>query len=216
MAPKKEKDEEQKVEVPLSELTKMQEQMAALEQKVADNEAKNAGLEEMFAKSADTTGEPKLREKKSFEPKFRTVRLRKYPVAGNVEDLDFIVGWTNRGAYQEVDRSGVSPQIVDYIEVIFLRNAEPTDGKIKAEKIKLLDLMNRGMQVHCKIIKMDRVEKQIPTGEEIDVTIFDPAHGLVSTGEKVDGFVTQSEIKCTIQIPGKDGVTVVDGLYVNN
>ena len=109
---------------------RMQEQMAALEQKVADQDAKNAGIEEILAKTAEAGTEPKLREKKNFEPKFRTVRLRKYPIGGEIENQGYIVGWTNRGAYQVVDKSGVSPQIVDMSDVVFLGQERNEDGKI--------------------------------------------------------------------------------------
>lgn len=208
------KSDEDVVEVPLNLLTKMQEQMAELERKVEEGEAKNAGLEEMFSKGVSSEGETKLREKKNFEPKFRTVRIRKYPKAGGPE-LGYVVGWTNRGAYQEVDRSGVSPQVVDYIDVIFLGDEKSKDGKIKAEKIKLLDLFNNGIQVHCKIVSTKRNDEKIPTGEEIDITVFDPQHGLISTGEKIDGYITMSDIQYTIQIPTVSGDVVVDGAFVN-
>lgn len=214
MENKDKKPEEDVVEVPLSLLTKMQEQMAELERKVEEGEAKNAGIEELLAKGVSAEGETKLREKKSFEPKFRTVRIRKYPKAGGPE-LGYVIGWTNKGAYQEVDRSGVSPQIVDYIDVIFLGDEKTKEGKIKAEKIKLLDLFNFGVQVHCKIVNTKRNDEKIPTGEEIDVTVFDPQHGLVSTGDKIDGYVTMSDIQYTIQIPGVTGDVVVDGTFVN-
>lgn len=202
------------VQVPQSVLTKLQEDMAAQEKKMADLEAKNAGLEQLFADSARAEGEPKLREKKNFEPKFRTVRLRKFPVAGGPE-LDYVVGWTNKGAYQEVDRSGISPQIVDYIDIIFLGQQKPKDGKIKAEKVRLLDLMNRGVQVHCKILNTKKESKMVPTGEEINVTVFDPQHGLTQTGDTIDGFVTYSDIEYTVQIPGVAEPVVIDGLFVN-
>lgn len=215
MAADKDKKDE-KVEVPLSLLTKLQEDLAEMERQREEDRAKMTGLEEMFAKNAEAGGEAKLREKKTFEPKFRTVRLRKYAVAGDITDQDIVVGWTNRGAYQEVDRSGVSPQIVDFIDVVFLRNQNPKDGKIKAEKIKLLDLMNNGSQVHCKIIKSERNDRKHETGEEIDITVFDPAHGLVSTGEKIDGYVTKSDIVLTVQVPGIETPVVIDAMYANN
>ena len=203
------------VEVPVETLTKMQEQMAQMEQKIADQEAKSAGIEEIMSKAAEAGDTPKLREKKSFEPKFRTVRLRKYPIAGDPENLGYIIGWTNRGAYQTVDRSGVSPQIVDMIDVVFLGQEKNAEGKIKAEAIRLLDLYNKGHQVHCKILEQKREDIKTPTGEEIDVTVFDPAHGLVATGDKIDGFVVSSEVKMKLQVPGVDEPLWIDGTFVN-
>lgn len=203
------------VEVPLKTLAKMQEQMAELERKVEEVEGKNAGLEEAFSKGASTEGEQKIREKKTFEPKFRTVRIRKYPVAGDVENMGYVVGWTNRGAYQVVDKSGVSPQVVDMIDIIYLGQERGADGKLKAEQVKLLDLMNRGVQVHCKIISNKKTNRAEPTGEEIDVSVYDPQHGLITTGEKIDGYVTYSDVTYTIQIPGVVGETEIDGMFVN-
>lgn len=209
------KEDEKMVQVPEKTLIAMQEQMAELERKDAEKDAKMAGLEEMFAKGASTEGEPKLREKKSFEPKFRTVRIRKYPIAGDVNNLGYVVGWTSRGAYQEVDRSGVSPQVVDYIDILFLGQERSEKGKIRAEKVKLLDLFNHGIQVHCKIIDSKVEPKKKPTGEEIDVSVFDPQHGLVATGDKIDGFVTYSDIVYTIQVPGQDKPVEIDATFVN-
>lgn len=212
----KDPKKDEKVEVPLKLLEEMQKSMAELERKVAESDAKNAGLEEMFSKGAETEGKDKgLREKKNFEPKFRTVRLRQYPIAGNVDDQGYIIGWTNRGAYQEVDRTGVSPQTVDFIDVVFLGHEKTKDGKIKAEKVKLLDIMNKGTQVHCKILEMKRDEKKVATGEEINVSIFDPAHGLVETGDVIDGYVTFSDIQYKIQVPGVADPVWVDGKFVN-
>lgn len=210
-----EKKEKKLVEVPAETLLAMQEQMAAMEQKIADNEAKSAGIEEILAKTAEAGTEPKLREKKNFEPKFRTVRLRKYPIGGDIENLGYVIGWTNRGAYQVVDRSGVSPQVVDMIDIVFLGQERNEKGKIKAESVKLLDLYNNGQQVHCKIIEQKREEIKTPTGEEIDITVFDPAHGLTSTGEKIDGFVVESEIKYKLQVPGVDEPIWIDASFVN-
>lgn len=203
------------IEVPADTLVKMQEEMAELQRKVADNEAKSAGIEELMSKAAEVGSEPKLREKKNFEPKFRTVRLRKYPIAGDIENPGYIVGWTSRGAYQSVDKTGISPQIVDMIDVVFLGQERNEDGKIKAESIKLLDLYNRGQQVHCKILETKREEIKTPTGEEIDVTVFDPAHGLMATGEKVDGYIVNSEIKYKLQVPGVDEQVWIDSVFCN-
>lgn len=203
-----------KIEVDESLLISMQEHMAETDRKMADMEAKNAGLLELVSKEASTTAEPKIREKKNFEPKFRTVRVRKYPMGGT-NDLGYVIGWTDRGAYQEVDRNGISPQIVDYIDIIYLGYERTPEGKLKAEKVKLLDLFNKGVQVHCKILDTKRNDIKVPTGEEIDVSVFDPNHGLVSNGEKVDGYVTKSEIQYTIQIPGVLEPVIVDGLFVN-
>lgn len=208
--------EEKTIEVPEALLVGMQEQMAELERKVAEGEAKNAGIEEILAKGVPTNEEQKLREKKSFEPKFRTVRMRKYPIAGDDTNLGWVVGWTNKGAYQEVDRTGMSPQIVDYIDIIFLGQEKTEEGKIKAEKVRLLDLMNKGQQVHCKIVETKREDIPVPTGEEIDVSVFDPQHGLISTGEKVDGYSVFSDIKHKIQIPGVAEAVWVDSLYANS
>lgn len=201
--------EEKKIEVPESMLTKIQEQMAENDKRMADLEAKNAGLEEMVAKNAGTEGSTKLREKKSFEPKFRTVKIRKYPIGGDDTNLGYVIGWTKKGAYEEVDRTGVSPQIVNYIDVIFYGQPK------KAEKIRLLDLLNKGQQVHCKVIDVKRTPRVEATGEEIDVTVFDPTHGLISTGDKIDGVIGYSDYVYTIQIPGIADPVAVNDDFVN-
>lgn len=205
---------EEKIEVPVSVITEMQEKMAEMEKKIADSESKTAGLEEIVGKNASTNDDLKIREKKNFEPKFRTVRIRKYPIAGDDNNMGYVVGWTNKGAYQEVDRNGISPQIVDFIDVIYLGQEKTSEGKIKAEKIRLLDFLNRGVQVHCKIIDSSREEIKVPTGEEINVSIFDPAHGLITTGDTIDGWTAYSDIKYKVQIPGV-GEHWIDSLYAN-
>lgn len=203
------------VEVPLKTLTDIQEKMAEMERLREEDQAKMAGLEAMLDKGATPEGQPKLREKKNHEPKFRTVRLRKYPILGDHENLGYVVGWTSRGAYNEVDKTGLKPELVDFIDVIFLGKEKNKDGKPQAEKIKLLDLMNKGIQVHCKIIDKEVNNKDVPTGEEISVQVFDPKHGLVATGEIIDGFTSYSEIKYKIQIPGIAEPVWVDSLYCN-
>ena len=80
-------DDKKTVEVPLSDLRAMQEQMAEMDRIIAESDAKQAGLEELLSKGASTNEEPKLREKRNFEPKFRTVRLHKYPIAGDITNL---------------------------------------------------------------------------------------------------------------------------------
>jgi len=206
---------EKTITVPEKTLVDIQVKMAEHEREMEEMRAKNAGLEAMLDKGATPEGQPKLREKKNFEPKFRTVRIRKYPIAGDVENLGYVIGWTSRGAYQQVDRTGLTPQIVDFLDVIFLGRERGADGKLQVEKIPLLDLMNKGVQVNCKIIETQKENKDVPTGEEISVQVFDPKHGLVATGEIVDGFTSYSEIKYKIQIPGVAEPVWIDSLYCN-
>lgn len=221
MEPKDEKDEKKDkggvVEVPLKLLTQMQEQMAELERKVADGEAKAAGLEEIAARMAEANGEKKegLRERKTFEPKFRTLRLRRYPIKGEFDNKGLVVGWTNRGAYQTVDKTGVTPIIVDMIDIVFLGQEKDKSGKLQAEQVKLLDLMNKGEFVHCKILEIKKENMKVPTNEEIDITMFDPAHGLVQTGEKIDGYFAYDELKYKIQVPGLPDPIWIDAMFAN-
>lgn len=204
------------VTVPAGLLQQIQEQMTEMEVKLEQERGAREALESMLdTKNVDAEGAPKLREKKTFEPKFRTVRLRKFPIGGDYDNQGIVIGWTNRGSYQQVDRTGVNPQVVDFIEVVFLGHEKTEDGKIKAEKVRTLDLMN-APQLTCKILKVDREDNiKVPTGEEIDVSIFDPAHGLMSTGEKVDGYTAHSEITYTLQVPGIEGEVVIDQIYCN-
>jgi hypothetical protein len=204
------------VEVPVADFVKLQETLATLEKRDADRDAEMAGLRQMMedGKGAEVSADGKLREKKSYEPKFRTVRIRKYPMAGKFDDLGYVVGWTNRGAFQEVDKTGIIPQFVDMIEVFFLGHEKNSEGKLQAEKIRLLDLLNKGEQVHCKIINVKKDDKRVATGEEINVTTWDPQHGLIATGDIIDGYVGFSDLTYTIEIPGK-GQIDIDGLYCN-
>jgi hypothetical protein len=211
----KEEKKVETVEVPLSTITKLQESLAQMELDRENDRARMAGLEEMVSKGASTEAEPKLREKKNFEPKFRTVRIRKYPIAGDYNNQGYVIGWTSRGAYQEVDRSGVSPAIVDFIDVIFLGHERTEDGKIKAERVKLLDLFNNGVQVYCKIIDTKVESHKVETGEEIAVSTYDQNHGMISTGDTIDGYYAYSDITYTIQIPGVDKPVVIDSLFCN-
>lgn len=209
------KKEDEGVVVPMKLLQEMQAQIAAQDVKIAEQEAKNAGLEQLFSES-QVKGEAKLREKKTFEPKFRTVRLRKYPKNGG--ESEYVIGYTDRGAYEIIDRSGISPEKVNMIEIFFYGEERSKDGKLKAEQVKLLDLMN-APQVVCKvlgdpIIKNHGTNVVVPTGEEIDTTVWDPQHGLVSTGDKIDGFVTYSDIKLEVQTP--DGKVIkIDQRFAN-
>lgn len=216
MADDKEKKDEKTVEVPEKMLAEIQEQMSKFERDLENERSMRVGLEEQLANAGGSVvGEAKLREKTTFEPKFRTIRLRKYPIAGDVNDQGFVIGWTNRGAYQEVDKSGVNAVIVDYIDILFLDHDKTAAGKVKAEKVKLLDLLNRGEQVHCKVIDSKDEKIKQPTGEEIDVSVFDPQHGMTATGEKVDGFVTYSNIQYLVQVPGRAEPVWIDALYCN-
>lgn len=206
---------EELTQVPTSLLEALQKQLSDLQIQVENGNAKTAGLEELLQNKPSEEGGNKLREKKNFEPKFRTVRIRQYPIMGDHANLGYVIGWTNRGAYQEVDRTGVTPQYVDFIDVIFLGQERNEEGKLKAEKIKLIDLFTKGVQVACKIQKIERHENKIPTGEEIDVTVYDPLHGMMGTGEVIDGYVIHSDIVYTIEIPGRAESVEIDGTYVN-
>lgn len=210
----KKKVDGEMVQVPSKLLTEIQESLAKQELEMEEMRNKNAGLEELLSK-AGTDGEVKLREKKNFEPKFRTVRVRKYPIAGDYEKMGYVIGFTNRGAYEEVDRTGISPQIVNYIDVIFLGHEKNDKGVLQAEKIKLLDFLNKGIQVHCKIVDEKKEKHDVPTGEEINVHVFDPQHGLVSNGEIIDGYTSYTEISYKIQIPSIAEPIWIDAMYCN-
>lgn len=203
------------IPVPATLLKELQEQLAQSEIDREADRGRMAALEAMVddAKGADTLGEEKLREKKNFEPKFRTLRLRKMAIAGDENNQGIVIGWTNKGAYQLVDRSGVAPQMVDYIDVIFLGHERDEKGTLQAEQIRLLTLLN-APQIVCKIISVEKTPRKVPTGEEINVTVFDPAHGMISTGDTIDGWVGFTDLEYTVQLPGA-GEVKVDGMFVN-
>lgn len=196
-------------------LARVMEQASNAERTAAEATAKAAGLEALFNEqsTADTTGGKKLRERKNFEPPFRTVGIKKYPIKGDIEKLGHVVGWTNRGAYQKVDKSGVAPVIVDFIDIVFLEVGK-VDGVLQAESVPLLSLIN-AEEVICKILETKNKPRKEPTGEEINVTTFDPKHGMVETGDIIDGWVGFTDTSFVIQIPGVVESVEVDSRYVN-
>ncbi len=206
-------------------LTNILKKQAEQDIELENMKAKNAGMEELWEaeKGVSPTGEKKLRERKSYEPAFRTVKLRKYPIGGDVEKLGYVIGWTNRGAYEKVDRSGISPVVINYLDIVFLdeltMEAKRTlvDGKdvVLAEAVPIKDLLNQGIPVNCKIIERRMNTRKVPTGEEINVTMWDPAHGLMQTGEVIDGYVAVTDLEYVIQIPGLIKQLTIDGKYVN-
>lgn len=224
------------VAVPSKVLAEILEKQATMEQQIADGEAKREGMEAMFAEQSnvDTNGEKKLRVRKNFEPAFRTVGIKKYPIAGDVENLGYVIGWTNRGAYQKVDKTGVAPVIVDYIDIFYLGKEHNAEGKLEAESVPLLSLIN-ATEVNCKVIDIKDENgntnkpmyvpelnpesrpglRKVPTGEEIHVTTFDPKHGLIETGDVIDGWVGFTDRTYVIQIPGIAEAVEIDEKYVN-
>lgn len=212
-------------------LTDVLERAAAAEKSAADAVAKTEGLQQMWEneKGPDTTGEKKLRERKNFEPAFRTVGIKKYPIAGDVENVGYVIGWTNRGAYQKVDKTGVAPVIVDYIDIIFKGRERNDEGKLQAESVPLLSLIN-APEVTCKVLEIKdyegkpfrlmypptgQGEEKMPTGEEIRITVFDQKHGMMETGETIDGYVGFTNLTYVIQVPGLPEPLEIDGKYVN-
>lgn len=214
MAEDKDKEkEEKKVLVPEASLTEMMERMAEMERSLEETRANQAGRETLDTDPANA--EKKLREKQNFEPKFRTVRLKKFPMKGKHEDPGYIIGWTNRGAYQVIDKSGISAVTVDMIDVIFLDHERNDKGVLQAESIPLLKLMNDGAYVHCKILDRVVTKDRKATGEEINVSVFDEKHGLMRTGDVVDGYVEFTDIQLKIQIPGRAEPVAIDSKFVN-
>lgn len=205
------------IEVSETTLKELMAQITTLQNNDAEREAQMEGLRQVAesAQSADTVGVPKLREKKNFEPKFRTVRLRKFPIAGDEENMGIVVGWTKKGAYQLVDRTGVSPVTVDYLDIIFHGQERDENGKLKAERVKLLDLLNSGSVMVCKVLKLEKNEEKVPTGEEINVSVWDPQHGLTETGDTVDGYFGMTTLTYTLEVPGLAEPLVIDGQFVN-
>lgn len=212
-------------------LTNILEGQAKLETALANETSKREGLEAMFA-SKDTEAamdEKGLRRRRNFEPAFRTVAIKKLSIGENAEDFRYVIGYTDRGAYPVVDRTGVAPIIVDFIDVILL-GAERTDnGKLQSVTVPLLTLIN-SPEVNCKVLETKdytgkpfrltypatgQGEQLVPTGEEIAATTLDPKHGLVTTGEIIDGFVGFTNLTFVIQIPGVADPLEIDQKYVN-
>ncbi|MBK3666181.1 hypothetical protein JJE66_33790 [Bradyrhizobium diazoefficiens] len=213
MADETTKKDKKTVEVPQAQLTEIMEKLSSLEIANADKDAKIAGL--MAAtETAAPVGETPLRQKKTFEPAFRVVRLKKIPFNGDPEDKRIVVGWTKRGSYQKVDRSGVAPELVDYMQVIFLGHEKDADGNMQAFEVRTLDLYN-AESVVCKIEKESINRHKEPTGEVIPVVIYDPKHGNVLTGEHVDGWTEEFDNTLAISIPGVKDPVVISSKFAN-
>lgn len=205
-------DKKTTVEVPQETLSKIMEDIAQLQKDNADKDAKIAALSD--GGEAKPVGQTPLREKKTFEPAFRVVRLKKLPFNGDPEDKRIVIGWTDRGSYQKVDRSGTHAELVDYMQVIYLGHERDKDGKLQAFEVKTLDLYN-AESIVCKIINEDVKKTKDPTGEVIPVTTYDPKHGTVLTGDTVDGWVENAEVKLTISVPGVIEPVTINAKYAN-
>lgn len=223
---------EGEVAVSAKTLEAIQEQMATMATEIENEKLKRAGLEEMFAAESGKTTEPGLREKKNTEPTFRTVSLRKYDPAhtGDPESEKFIIGWTPRGAYRKAVDNGLGgKEFVEYLDVIFL-DSEKVDGKVQAIAVPALDVMNSGRRVVCRVLDIKdykgqsfkptypqtgQAERKVGTGEEISVTTWDPKHGLVDSGEVIDGWVAFSDLTFIVQIPGRTDPLEIDQRFVN-
>lgn len=203
--------------VPASLLIEMQKQMAKNEQDNADLKAKLAGIEVLMEEDKDTVSEPALRKKKSFEPAFRTVKLRKYPMMKDHNNQGYVVGWTDRGAYEEVTVTPMGPQKILYIDLIFAGHEKNEEGKTQAEKVNYIDFLNNSTVERFKIIESKREPNEVATGEDIDIVVFDPQHGLVSTGEKIDGYTVFTNVQHQVSIPEvNNGAPMwIDATYCN-
>lgn len=208
------------------------EKQSLMETDLENEKLKRAGLEDLFAAESGKITEPGLREKKNTEPTFRTVSLRKYDPAhtGDPEKEDYIIGWTPRGAYRKsVDNGLGGKEFVEYLDIIML-NAKTVDGKVEAVAVPALDVMNSGRRVACKVVEIKdfkgrafkptypqtgQAERKVATGEEIAITSWDPKHGLISTGETIDGWVAFSDLTFVVQIPGVANPIEIDQRFVN-
>lgn len=217
-------------------LKKVLEQSAKAEIDRENDRATIAGLQAQMEASMGDDKKPK--ERKQFTPAFRTVGIKKMPIGGDHEKQGYVIGWTNRGAYQKVDKTGISAQIVDYIDVLFLGHERTADGsKLQAESVPLLTLLG-APEVVCKVLEvkdhegkpykiryqpmidpdvgLDREgENKKFTGEMINITTWDPKHGLVETGEKIEGWVATTDLTFVIQIPTVDEPVEIDAKFVN-
>lgn len=201
------KEDKKTVEIPQDQLTEIMSRLSTLEIENANKDAKIAGLQAATAAAAPV-GETPLRQKQTFEPAFRTVRLKKMPYKGNVEDKRIVIGWTNRGSYQKVNRDGVAPEIVDYMQLIFLGDEK------NAYETRTLDFYNAETVV-CKVEKESKKTYKKPTGEVIPVVVYDPKHGSVMTGETVDGFIEYTDVELVLSVPGEKEPLTIDAKFVN-
>lgn len=187
--------------VPTKMLVEMQKQMAQNEKDNAELKAKLAGIEVLMEEDKETVSEPALKKKKSFEPAFRTAKLRKFPIKGDFENQGYVIGWTDRGAYEEVAMTAMGPAKTLFIDLVFAGLEKNAEGKAQAEKVNYLKFLNDSTIERFKIIETKREDNEVATGEEIDITVFDPQHGLMSTGEKIDGYTVFTNVKHKISVP---------------
>lgn len=208
---------EETIQVPKKLLEDLQFEIAENKRQRLESDAKMAGMTELLEKdqTPGTRTEGGLRKKTNFEPSYRTVRLRQYPKAGDFDNLGWVIGWSHRGAYRDSDLSGIPGQQTDWIDIMFLDDEKTKEGLPKFEKVRLLDLLNKSVQKHFEIIEKKTKIREVPTNEKINVVMFDPQHGLIGTGEIVDGYVSYSEDTYVLKFPGREKPLSIDGIFVN-
>lgn len=117
-----------------------------------------------------------------------------------------VVGWTKRGCYVKVKDHPNEPETLMY-DVYFYGDKEPVAITAK----KFLD----SPRIKCMEIGRDITVKKYKTGEELEVTEFDPKHGLKSTGTIIDGYYATPEGTYALKVPGINEPVVVNINHVN-
>ena len=156
-------------------------------------------------------GKKDIRELESLEERFKTKKyyLRKIKIVDDKgEDHGgIVVGWTDRGAYEVVDKSGVSAIMVNYMDVFLLRKKTPVT--VKAMTVK------DGERIECTEVSRDIKIHKHKTGEEIEVMEWDEKHGHLSTGTMIDGYYATPEGTITVSIPGIAEPYTINQKYLN-
>lgn len=191
------------VEVPVDLLKEMQEKIAALEAR----DTVNAVME----------GKKDIRELESLEAKFKQkkIRLRKVRILNdkNEDKGGIVIGWTARGAYEVVDKSGPNAVNVNMMDVFFLGG--PKD---KPTTITLKTLMS-GEEIWCDEVSRDVQIKKHKTGEEIEVMEWDTKTGRgnnqISTGVIIDGYYAIPEGTMALKVPGQEEPVIIDIRFAN-
>lgn len=196
---------DKKIEVDESLLLDMQKQ-------IKDLEARTLAAETAALVTAVAEGKKDIREIESLTERFKLkeLTLRKLSITGadGKDKGGIVIGWTPRGAYEVVDKSGANAVLVNMMDVFFL------GGSDKPTTIKASDLV-KGERIKCKEISRDMQVVKHKTGEEIEVSEFKTEHGLVATGTIIDGYYAQPEGTYTVSIPEHDKPVTINQMFFN-
>lgn len=197
--------EPKKIEVDESVLTDLMAQLASQKRDIdslnakaliSDVEEGKKGLREVEDAAAKYAKAP-------HEYSLRMVSMA--DTKGN-ETKKLVIGWTAKGCYVKVKDHPNEPETLMY-DVLFYGDEKAVP--ITAKKFK------DGERIKCVEVSRDIKLEKHATGEEMEVTQFDPKHGMTATGIIIDGFDQRPEGTYTLQVPGFPDPITVNMNHVN-